>query len=496
MENSKYGQFKAKMEEIALINSTIALLQWDQEVNMPPKGEQVRGEQMEYFSVMAHQKSVLPSLRDAMEAALEDPETNEQDKINITLAIKDFEKDLKLPQRHVAELSKATSLALGAWQNARQSNDFKIFEPNLERIVGLMRERTELLGYKADPYDALLDEYDEGLSVDILEPLFHQVKDFLIPLLAEVRLKSEPSTQVLQGNFPVDIQMELCRKIAAALGYDFDAGRLDLSAHPFSTSFSPLDSRITTRVNAASLEESVWSVIHEVGHALYEQGLPAEQFGLPLGEAVSLSIHESQSRFWENNIGRSLPFIQHWWPEFTNRFPSLNPFSSQQFFQAINSIKPNYIRIESDEATYHLHIILRYEIERELISGKLAVKDLPEAWNQRLNSYLGLSAPPVGRGVLQDIHWAHGSFGYFPTYSLGSFCAAQFAEKIAGDLTGVNQMVGEGNFRPILDWLRVNVHQHGRRYSTQKLMEKSTGQAMSIEPWKRYMAEKIKQVYG
>jgi carboxypeptidase Taq len=331
----------------------------------------------------------------------------------------------------------------------------------------------------------------------VVEKVFVDVKKNLAAFFSKIKDRPEPEQNFLHSHFDKEKQLELCKNIITDLGYEWNAGRLDLSEHPFTTSFNARDSRITTRVNENDLRESVWGSIHEAGHALYELGLPTSEYGLPSGSPVSLGIHESQSRLWENNVGKSYNFIETYWPLFQQYFPdAFSKVSDMEFFRGLNTVKPDLIRINSDEVTYHFHILLRFEIEKSLIEGKTEVKDLEEIWNSKIKEYIGLDVPSPKMGVLQDIHWSHGSFGYFPTYSLGSFYASQFyhfADKAIPDL---ETDIQSKNFKPLLHWLRDNIHQYGHTYSSEELCVKATGEGLDYRYFNDYLDKKYALVYG
>ena len=364
-------------------------------------------------------------------------------------------------------------------------------------MIALKQRQADAYGYKDIPYDALLDDYERGMTNKLLHPVIEEVRTGLVPMVAAIReSKSRPDVSCLTRSFPEQKQEELCREIMATLGVDAKASRLDRSAHPFCCGLDPTDVRITTRYNRQWLPQALYGVMHESGHALYEQGLEERHSGTPLGEAISLGIHESQSRLWENIIGRGRPFISYIFPRLKKRFGrSLRGVGSEGFYRAINRVVPSPIRVEADEVTYNLHIVLRYEIEKGLIAGEVKVDELPGLWNERMRTCLGIRPKNDAQGVLQDTHWAQGLIGYFPTYLLGNLYAAQWWHKLTEDVRGVEKKIAQGQFAPILDWLRQNIHRHGRRYSASDLVKRVTGRPLNASYFLDYLKNKYGEIY-
>ena len=360
----------------------------------------------------------------------------------------------------------------------------------------MILERT-MYGYDAHPYDALLDDYEKGITVALLDPVFSGIREQLPPILAKIKAAQQVDDSFFERNFPKQRQWDFAIEVMTQMGFDFEAGRQDYSEHPFTTSFAPSDVRLTTRVDENNYASMLWSCIHECGHGLYEQGLPEEQYGLPLGAATSLGIHESQSRIWENCIGRGLDFWKFFYPKLQARFPQqLADVTAESFFKAANKVEPSLVRTEADEITYHFHVMIRYEIEKQLIEGSLDVTDLRAKWNELYQQYLGITPPDDKSGVLQDVHWSHGSFGYFPTYTLGSFYAAQFYAQAQKDISGLLAQIANGELKQLLAWLREKVHVHGRRYNSEELCERITGHKLDTSFFIRYAEAKYKDVYG
>jgi carboxypeptidase Taq len=409
---------------------------------------------------------------------------------------RDYERAVCVPSSLVAELSEATSKAKQAWKQAREADDFSIFAPHLETLVDLSVEKAEAIGYDDEPYDALLEEFEPGLSTAEVASTFENLREDLVPLVDAIADSPQLDDDPLHRSYPQAKQKEFGEQVLAELGYDFDRGRQDVSAHPFTTSFSPSDVRVTTRYDENYLPTAFFSMIHEGGHALYEQGVDPDLARTPLADGASLGMHESQARFWENHVGRSRPFWRHYFPRLQETFPeALSDTSLDAFYRAINRVEPSLIRVEADEVTYNLHVMLRFELERGLIDGRLAVNDLPTLWNEAMDDYLGVVPDTDANGVLQDVHWSMGSFGYFPTYTLGTLTAAQLTEAIRDDLPDVDEQVANGQFDDILGWLRTHVHQHGQKLEAPALLRRATGQELSADPWLRYANNKFGALY-
>jgi carboxypeptidase Taq len=403
------------------------------------------------------------------------------------------DKRVKLPQSLVEELARTAVLGQQAWQEAREKNDFPSFRPLLERTIELKRQQAECLGYADCPYDALLDEFEPEERTANVGRVLASLREELVPLVARLEgVAQRPDTSILERTFPVDVQNRFARQAATAIGFDFSRGRLDVTAHPFCTTLGPHDCRITTRYHERSFSPAFFGVLHEAGHGIYEQGLPTEHYGLPTGEAVSLGVHESQSRLWENLVGRSPAFWTHFFPLAQQAFPAaLSGVKAPDFVAAVNDVRPSLIRIEADEVTYNLHILVRFELERALLDGNLQAAELPGAWNEKYERYLGVIPPNNREGVLQDVHWSAGLVGYFPTYSLGNLYAAQFFAQADADLGGLAAMFAEGDFHPLMDWLRQNIHRHGQRYTAAELVERVTGRPLSASALIEHLRGKV-----
>ncbi|MCX6762923.1 MAG: carboxypeptidase M32 [Candidatus Moranbacteria bacterium] len=410
---------------------------------------------------------------------------------------REYERQKKLPVAFVKEMAKICSEGHNVWIKAREKSDFGIFLPYLKKIVALKRKEAELVGYKKSPYDALLDTYEPGATSEEISMIFEELKNFLVPFLKKIKnSKVKISQKILAGNFPTEQQKKFNEEVAKKIGFDFEAGRLDTSVHPFSTGFHPNDVRITTRFRKDNMFDSFFGVIHETGHALYEQGLNAKHFGTPLGEAISHGIHESQSRMWENMVARSKNFWKYFFPKLQKQFPK--PFAETKFddfYRVINDVRPSLIRVEADEVTYSLHIILRFEIEKELIEGSIEVEDLSKIWNAKVKEYLGIKVPSDASGVLQDTHWSGGGIGYFPSYTLGNLYAAQLFNTAKKDLINLEKEISIGQFGHLREWLREKIHIHGKMYSADGLVREVTGEPLTSQYFIDYLKKKYGEIY-
>jgi len=495
--NNKYQVFKEKMCKIADINFAGSVLNWDQEVNLPENGIKVRSRQLATLSGLAHEQFTSNEMGDLLEDLSAKNGLSERERANVNETKKQYIKHKKKPSAFVVKLSESVSKAFVAWHEAKEKSDFSIFEPNLKTLVDLKIEETELIGFEDHPYDALLDHFEPNATTKDLDVLFTDVKAQLVDFVKEIAACQQVDDSWLYKAYQKDKQWDFGIGLLKQMGYDFNSGRQDLSPHPFTTSFGPSDVRVTTRINEKNLNEMTWSCIHEGGHALYEQGLLLEDYGLPTGDSISLGIHESQSRLWENNVGRSLAYWACNYPKLQSMFnDNLANVPLEDFYKSINKVYPSLIRTNADELTYHFHILIRYEIEKELIKGNIAVGELPEIWNAKYKDYLNVDVPNDAEGVLQDIHWSHGGFGYFPTYSLGSFYAAQFFDKAKEDIPELVNQIEQGNMMELLNWLRTNIHQHGKLYSADQLCKNITGKSLDFSHFMNYAKEKYGAIYG
>ena len=494
---SLYQRFIARLREIALLSSASGIAEYDMEVFMPPGGADDRSEVAALLAGMIHAKqtsAALGRLGEKLLAAVAAGTLVGPEATIVRRAMEDYEYDRKLPKRLVEELAKVTGAAHHVWVEARQKADFALFRPTLEEIVRLKIEEAEAVGYKTSPYDVLLDQYEPGMTAEMVGAALGPLCDFLKVFVRRLGSGSGPTG--LRISLAAKYQTEISRKLAQIIGFDLNAGRLDASAHPFTAKLHSGDVRITTRYDELDLLSSVYSTIHETGHALYDQALPAAQFGNCAGEAASYGIHESQSRLWENLIGRSRRFSELLSEVLTaSKEYRLSPPDSDEFYRALNVVKPSLIRVEADEVTYNLHVALRFEIERGLIEGRLAVKDLPEIWNAKMREYLGVEVPNDGAGVLQDVHWSAGLFGYFPSYALGNLYSAQLLEAAERELPDLWSDVRAGKFAGLRGWLKDKVWRHGGLLTPVEIVTQATGLSPSADAFQRHLERKYSEVY-
>ncbi len=478
------------------------LLDWDQETFMPQDGAAIRGDQQQIMAGIIHEErtgknyvNALAKLVDLKNGKLKGKTLGERQKAAVREWHRDWKIENALPKKFVEEFAKLSSQSMDVWKNARKANSFQQFAPFLEKIVEMNRKKAEYIGYDEKPYDALLDLYEPGVTSKIITPLFEKLKKFLVDKVKKIKAQKEIDDSFLEGKWDADKQLAFGRKILEDMGYDFNKGRLDLSAHPFSSSIHPYDSRITTRLTNPSIISNVSTSLHEGGHSLYEMGLPVEDYGTPLSEAISYGIHESQSRWWETRIGLSKPFWEHYLPLLKKEFPAFSKVNLETFYKAANKVEPSLIRVEADEVTYSLHVILRYEMEDALIHGKLKIRDVPEAWNEKMVKYLGVKPDSNANGCLQDVHWSMGAFGYFPSYTIGNLYAAQFFEAFAKQHPDWEKRVAKGDLVFIKEWLNNHIHKYGKQYSSQELLKKVTGKEFTVQPYLDYIESKYSKIY-
>jgi len=491
-----YEVYKNKMELIADVKHASAVLQWDQETYLPPKGAKFRGKQISTLSEISHRMFSDDELGRIL-TELMSKDLSLKEKRNVERTHEDYVKNKKYSSSFVRRLSEQINRTFHSWIEARQKNSFAVYEKNLDELIQLKREEAEILGYEKHPYNALLDEFEKGCTVELLDRTFGEMLPTLRQLLHRISAVHQVDNSFLKQQFPKHQQWEWGMELIKDLQFDFSAGRQDISEHPFSTSFCSSDVRITTRVDESDFGNMTWSCIHETGHALYEQGLSEEEYGLPLGEACSYSIHESQSRLWENNVGRSLAFWNYQYPRLQQRFPEqLSKVSLDHFYKGINKVQPSFIRTEADEITYHFHVYIRYELEKKLIDKTLQAADIPAFWNENYHKLLGVEVPDDKRGCLQDVHWSHGSFGYFPTYSLGSFYAAQFYATAEEQVKGLENSISRGDYKPLLEWLRTTIHRHGRFFTSEELCKEVSGKTLDVSYFINYLLHKYVSIYN
>lgn len=504
MTMNNYQALSKLSERAHILDGISGFLGWDQETYMPVQAFHIRAKQKALLSEMAHTiktspefEKALSSLIDLESGAILMEESDPARHAALHAWRHDFLRFKKLPPSFVEEFTQLTSEAIFIWDKAKKENQFTLFEPSLHKIVEKLKEKAELLGYVDHPYDALLDEYEPGCTTKDVDTLFSHLGREIPPLLKELMDRQELYPQKsIQPEFSAAEQMEICKKVLDAIGYDWSRGRLDLSSHPFSTSYHPTDCRITTRLESHGLIIQVLTILHEAGHSFYEMGLLPEFHGTPLGEPISMGIHESESRSLETRIGRTLAFWQFLLPHIQKMFPGkVDDTTPESLFTEMSRVAPSLIRTDSDEVTYPLHVLLRFQIEKELIEGTLKTKEIPERWNSCMKTLLGIVPPTDREGCLQDIHWAMGGFGYFPTYTLGNIYAAQFFTVFEKQYPDWQERVRQGEFEFIKEWHRQEVHRHGRRYTSRELVKKITGSDVTSEPYVRYLSDKYRAIF-
>ncbi len=497
---TKLAQLKELLAEVFDLNAASAVLGWDQQTYMPPGGAEARGNQLSTLDRLAHVKFTSDEVGMLLEdlkpyAAQLDPESD--DACLLKVAARNFLKATKVPADMVAEFSKASSQSMQAWQQARAEKNFALFQPHMQKIFDLRRRYAELFAPYDHIYDPLLDDFEPGLKTADVKAIFTALRPKQVELLKAIKSRPQVDASFLHQNYDGQKQWDFGVEVLTKIGYPWERSRQDKTAHPFTTSFSINDVRITTRIIPDYIGSAFFSTLHEGGHALYELGVSQSLERTVLSGGASLAIHESQSRMWENLVGRSLPFWQHFYPRLQEYFPSqLSNISLETFYKGINKVEPSFIRVEADEATYNLHIMLRLELEIALLEGKIAVKDAPEAWNTRMQEYLGIVPPDDALGVLQDVHWSHGLVGYFSTYALGNLVSGQLWEVMQAELPDLSGQIRRGEFADMRAWLVEKIHRHGSKFEPQNLVQRVTGSKIDPAPYMRYLTNKYSAIYG
>jgi carboxypeptidase Taq len=501
---SAYEELIALVKDASLLGSTGSLLGWDQETMMPSGGVEHRARQLAQLAKLSHEMATSPRIGELLRACERDSKLMKNPAsvaaVNVREIRQDYDRKTKLPTDLVEEEAKLSSVSLHIWREARQKSDFAMFRPQLQKIVDLLRRKAECYGWAkgGEPWDALAEDYEPGCTGNEVAAVFKPLRDRLQALLSDLMASREkPSNAFNELKLPIEQQAKFVRFVAESIGFDFNRGRLDISTHPFCGGSHCNDVRITTRYRETDVNDALGSVMHECGHGIYEQGLLEEHIGTPMGSAVSLGIHESQSRMWENQVGRSRAFWSWLHPKLAEYFGSaVKGLSVDDVYGGANIVKPDFIRVEADEATYNMHIMIRFEIERALLAGDLNVKDIPGLWNKKYKEYLELTVPDDRRGCLQDVHWSMTSMGYFPTYTLGNLYCAQFFEKALKDIPDLHDQFEDGKFSALKTWLNKNIHAHGRRYRAAELCKKVTGKPLSADPLMRHLEGKLRPIYG
>lgn len=498
--SGKLDALRARLSTYVDISHSMAVLSWDQHTYMPKGGAPARAGQLSTLSRIAHELFTSPETGDLL-AAAEDESAGlayDSDGASLLRLVRHlYDRQTKLPNQFVADFARLRSQANQVWEKAREEDDFASFRPYLERIVAMSLESAEYLGYDEQPYDALLDAYEPHMKTSEVARIFDSLREELVPLVQAVFDQGEQvDDKVLRQHFDVEKQRAFGKAVIGDLGYDFDRGRQDESAHPFTTGFSVDDVRITTRYNPSWLPVGLFGTLHEAGHALYNQGLAPELEGTLLAGGASLGVHESQSRLWENIVGRSRPFWEHYYPKLRRLFPAqLEATDVESFYKAVNRVVPSLIRVEADELTYNLHVMMRFELEKALLSGDLKVAELPTAWGDVMDQVLGVRPDSDTEGVLQDVHWSNGMVGYFPTYTLGNLLSAQLYGAAVAQSPEIVDQVKRGEFRTLLGWMRQHVHRHGRKYFPTELIERASGEKLQSRSYMEYLRTKYRGLY-
>jgi carboxypeptidase Taq len=499
VSQARFDELRRRLAEIADLGKTLLLLDWDQQVMLPPRGAATRAEQIGTLGRIRHEKFISPEIGTLLDELHGWSEQHEYDSFEASLVrvvSRDWEKARRVPPALRAEMSRSASLAHPVWVEARKNNDFPFFLSVLRRNLDLRKRYIECFDVPEEPYDVLLDDYERDMKTSEVRRIFDYLKEHQAPLVKEIAAvggNEEPPPREL----PLELQKRFELEVLHRFGFDDDSFRLDKTVHPFASNTAINDIRLTTRYFNDNLD-GLFATMHEFGHGLYEHQIDESLERSPLARGVSLGFHESQSRMWENLVGRSLPFWRHFFPRLEQVFPdAFAGYDAERWYREVNAVKPSLIRVEADEATYNLHIILRFELEQELISDGFPLEQLPDEWNRRMWEYLGIEVPDDTRGVLQDTHWAGGDIGYFSTYALGNLISAQLWERITSDLPDLEDAVEAGEFAPLRDWLREHLHRHGRKFTPAEMLERATGSAqIDPEPYVRYLREKLAGIYG
>jgi carboxypeptidase Taq len=501
MSHDRYLQLQARLAEVHDLSKVGSLLSWDQAVMMPPGGAAMRAEQMATIGRLAHERFIAADVGRILDelAAYEASLPYESDEASLIRVTRvDYEKARRVPSELRAEMARVSALARDAWVAARTASDFTAFLPFLRQTIDLKRRYVDCFDHDGDPYDVLLDEFERGMPTAEVRAIFAALRDAIVPLIAEVAARRDAvDDRCLHGDFPIDVQRTVCLSILRRFGYSEGAWRFDPTAHPFASNMGLGDIRLTTRYYADYLAPSIFGSMHEWGHGLYEHAISPTLERTPLCRGTSLGVHESQSRLWENLVGRSRDAWACFLPEVQQAFPALRRVDMETFYRAVNTVQPGLIRVEADELTYSLHVVLRFELEQEMLSGALALEDLPDAWNARMKEYLGVDVPNDAQGVLQDVHWSLGYVGYFPTYVIGSILSVQIWEAAKAGIPDLGGHIRRGEFAPLREWLREHLHRHGRKFTPKETLKIATGtDTIDVGPFVNYLRTKFGEIYG
>lgn len=493
----KLNAFKEYMKDIEYLNSALSALYWDARVSIPKKGMAYRGEVLGYLSSEMYKRQTSQTIKGFIDYFQSCEDGDDVTSAMADRAKREYDRSMKIPEDRFRAYVIAVSDSEAAWEHAKDKSDFSIFKPHLEKLIAFNREFIGYWGYEDSKYDRLLDYYEPGITVKVLDSIFAELKEAIIALLDRIKTSSStPDIAFLRSDYPIDAQKKLCYSVLKSMNYDLDAGRVDVSAHPFTATLGINDVRITTHYYIKEFQSALFSSIHEGGHAIYEQNISEKLIGTMLKTGASMGIHESQSRLYENIIGRSRAFWTYFYPEVQELFPQFRPISLDAFYKGINAVQPSLIRIEADELTYSLHIIIRYELEKAIFNGDVSAEELPALWNRKYKEYLGVEPQNDAEGILQDMHWSSGNFGYFPSYALGNLYGAQFIHTLKMNMPDFAQRIVKGDLMSLNDWLKQNIHQHGAVYLPEELIKKVTGEELTAKYFIEYLNNKYSDIYG
>lgn len=498
--NEKIGDFKSILYELQALGVVSAIASWDLETQMPKRGAEYRGWALSIISKLSHEKLTSEEVGKFLNYFREESVLGKLTKIDRAIVReigKSYDREKKIPTKLVQELSELTAKSHVIWAESKKNNEYKKFAPHLERIFSIKKEMTEYIGYKDTPYNALIDMYEPGITVSELDKIFENLKAELIPFIKKIKdSQTVINSTFINKDFSHEKQILLSKDLLTYIGYDFDRGRLDESNHPFTIGIGPDDVRVTTHIKTSNILSNIGSTIHEGGHALYELGIDPSLSKVGLGSGVSLGIHESQSRLYETVIGQSLSFWKGYFPKLKTFFPDqLENIDVESFYKAINIVQPSFIRVDSDEVTYNFHIIIRYEIEKALLENKINVEDIPTVWNEKMEKYLGVKPKTDTEGALQDVHWSWGAIGYFPTYTIGNICAAQFFNTMKNQILDVEEKISKGDLLTVKNWLCENIHRYGSIEEPSSIIQRVCNEPINAKYFVNYIKEKYTNIY-
>jgi len=490
-------EFKEYVAEMKYYDEATGVLYWDMRTGAPKKGIEDRSKVISMLSGKSFEMSTSDKMGEYLDILEKDEELDEITKKLIKECKKEYEKNKKIPKERFKEYIELSSNSESAWEEAKEKSDFSLFKPYLEKMVEFQKEFVGYWGYTENKYNTLLDQYEPGMTVEKVDKVFSELREKLVPLVKAIGESSYKPSSFFENKFGKDKQREFCEYILKEIGYDFEAGRLDESVHPFTIGITPGDVRVTTRFDENNFEGALFGTIHEGGHALYEQNISKDLAGTPLATGTSSAIHESQSRFWENIVGRSKEFWSRYYGRLIEIFPEQSKgLSFEDFYRGINKVEPSFIRVDADECTYNLHIMIRYELEKALINDEIKVEDLPEIWKEKMEEYLGVRPENDAQGVLQDVHWAGGMFGYFPTYALGNLYSAQILNTMSKEIPDFSQLISSGDFSIIKEYLKAKIYSHGKMLGPNEIIMNISGEELNGKYLVEYLEEKYKEIYN